>query len=142
MSNADTKEEILESIANTSDLNTAIKKLERKKMLMEEDLKDHFHELLENLKPANILKNTLHEVQESVPLKNNLLKIALGLGAGYFSRKMIVGKSAGLVKKALGTVLQFGITQFVAKKEDNGVDNNNYDSQPKKRNLLRRILSI
>ncbi|HEY5465333.1 MAG TPA: hypothetical protein VIJ95_18915 [Hanamia sp.] len=141
MSNADTKEEILESISNTSDLNAAIKRLERKKMLMEEDLKDHFHELLENLKPANILKNTLHEVQESVPLKNNLLKIALGLGAGYFSRKMIVGKSAGLVKKALGTVLQFGITQFVAKK-DNGVDNNNYDPQPKKRNLLKRILSI
>lgn len=141
MSNEDTKEEILESIANTSDLNTAIKRLERKKMLMEEDLKDHFHILLENLKPTNILKNTLHEVQESVPLKNNLLKVALGLGAGYFSRKLIVGKSAGLVKKALGTALQFGITQFVAKK-DNGVDNNNYDPQPKKRNLLRRILSI
>lgn len=141
MSNEDTKEEILESIANTSDLNTAIKRLEKKKMLMEEDLKDHFHILLENLKPTNILKNTLHEVQESVPLKNNLLKVALGLGAGYFSRKLIVGKSAGLVKKALGAALQFGITQFVAKK-DNGVDNNNYDPQPKKRNLLRRILSI
>ena len=117
MSSEDTKEEILESIANTADLNIAIKKLERKKMLMEEDLKDHFHVLLENLKPANILKNTLHEVQESVPLKNNLLKIALGLGAGYFSRKLMVGKSAGIAKKALGAALQFGITQFIAKKK-------------------------
>jgi hypothetical protein len=141
MSSEDTKEEILESIANTADLNIAIKKLERKKMLMEEDLKDHFHVLLENLKPANILKNTLHEVQESVPLKNNLLKIALGLGAGYFSRKLMVGKSAGIAKKALGAALQFGITQFIAKK-NSGIDQDSYGSKPKKRNLLKRILSI
>ena len=127
-------------VSGTKDLEAAIKKLERKRMLMEEDLKDHFHVVLEDLKPANILKNTLHEVQESTPLKSNLLKIALGLGAGYFSRKLVVGKSTGLLKKALGTALQFGITQFVARKKD-GDDENNFSTQPKKKNLLRRILS-
>lgn len=141
MGNADIKEEILESIANTTDLNIAIERLERKRMLMEEDLKDQFHIMLENLKPTNILRNTLQEVQESVSLKNNLLKVALGLGAGYFSRKLIVGKSAGLVKKALGTALQFGITQFIAKK-DNGIDKNNFETPSKKKNIIRRILSI
>lgn len=137
------KVDILEGIvySSTEDLETAIKRLERKKTVMEEDLKDHFHILLEDLKPANILKNTLHEVQESTPLKHNLLKIAVGLGAGYFSRKLVIGKSAGLVKKALGTALQFGITQFIAKKNDQS-DENDYDSTPKKKNLLRRILSI
>lgn len=125
-------------IANTVELDVAIKRLERKKMLMEEDLKDEIHVILESMKPSNILRHTLHEFQESTELKHNLLKVALGLGAGYFSRKLIVGKSAGLVKKALGTALQYGITQFVAKKNNN---ENGQDS-PRKKNIFKRILSI
>ena len=128
----------LEIIANTSDLNTAIKRLERKKAIMEEDLKDHVYTILETLKPANILRHTIYEVQESTELKHNLFKVALGLGAGYFSRKLIIGKSAGLVKKALGTALQYGITNFVAKK--NGKEDSSY--QPRRKNLFKRILSI
>ena len=128
----------LEIIANTSDLDAAIKRLERKRAILEEDLKDHVHTILETLKPANILRHTIHEVQESTELKHNLFKVALGLGAGYFSRKLIIGKSAGLVKKALGTALQYGITNFVAKK--NGKEDSSY--QPRKKNLFKRILSI
>ena len=128
----------LEMIANTSDLEVAIKRLERKKALMEEDLKDHVHTILESLKPANILKHTIHEVQGSTELKHNLFKVALGLGAGYFSRKLVIGKSAGLVKKALGTALQYGITNFVAKRNDK--EGGSYS--PKKKNLFKRILSI
>jgi hypothetical protein len=141
MSNEETADEKLEIIANTTDLSTAIRRLERRRMVMEEDLKDHFHLLLEDLKPTNILKNTLHEVQESTPLKHNLLKVAVGLGAGYFSRKMIVGKSAGIVKKALGTALQYGITNFVAKKDDKD-EADKFGSQPKKKSLLKRIFSV
>jgi hypothetical protein len=140
MNNEESAEEKLEMIASTSDLATAIKRLERKKAVMEEDLKDHFHILLEDLKPKNILKNTIDEVQQSTELKHNLFKVALALGAGYFSRKMVVGKSAGILKKALGTALQYGVTNFVAKKEDE--DENVYNAKPKKKNLLQRILSI
>ena len=117
----------------------AIKRLERKKLLLEEDLKDELHTILESIKPANILKHTIHEVQESTELKHNLLKVVLGLGAGYFSRKLVVGKSAGIVKKALGAALQYGITNFVAKK--NGKDEES-NFHPKKKNLFKRILSI
>jgi len=139
MKNEEIAEEKLEVIANTTDLSTAIKRLERRKFIMEEDLKDHFHVLLDDLKPANILKNTLQEVQESTSLKHNLLKVAIGLGAGYFSRKMVIGKSAGFVKKALGTALQYGITNFIAKKKEDSPED---DLDPKKKNLLQRILSI
>ena len=139
MKNEEIAEEKLEVIANTTDLATAIKRLERRKFIMEEDLKDHFHVLLDDLKPANILKNTLQEVQESTSLKHNLLKVAIGLGAGYFSRKMVIGKSAGFVKKALGTALQYGITNFIAKKKEDTAEDDLY---PKKKNLFQRILSI
>lgn len=138
MSHEETAEEKLIDIANTSDLGIAIKRLEAKRFVQEEDIKAHFNVILNDLKPANILKSTLHEVQQSTPLKNNLLKIAVGLGAGYFSRKMIVGQSAGFAKKALGAVLQFGITNFIAKKDSSSEDGL---SRPRKVGFLKRLLT-
>ncbi len=139
MNNEETASDKLERIANTADLQTAIKRLKRRVEVQEAGLQDQFHSILVSLKPTNILKTTIHEVQESPELKHNLFKVALGLGAGYFSRKMVVGKSAGLVRKALGTALQFGITQFIAKKKG---DNENGSLRHDKKNLLQRILSI
>ncbi len=139
MNNEETANSKLQRIANTTELDVAIKRLERKIKLQEADLQDHFHTLLVSMKPTNILKTTIHEVQESPELKHNLFRVALGLGAGYFSKKMVVGKSAGLVKKALGAALQFGVTQFVAKKNDNG---ESPSKTPGKKNLLKRILAI
>lgn len=133
----------LGKINNISDLDAAIKRLERKKLLLEESLKDDFHAIVESLKPANIIKHTIHEVQESTELRHNLLKVALGLGAGYFSRKLVVGKSAGILKKALGTALQYGITNFVARKSDKESDKEEVSGlHSKKKNLFKRILSI
>lgn len=131
--------EKLDKVANATDLTTAIKRLERRRMLMEEDIKDEFHIIVQSLKPANIIRSTIHEVQESTDLKHNLLKVALGLGAGYFSRKLVIGKSAGIVKKVLGTALQYGITNFIAKKDSSDNDN---EYSPKKKNLFKRIISI
>lgn len=142
MDNEEIADSKLQKIANTTDLNTAIKRLERKIKLQETDLQDHFHTLLVSLKPTNILKTTIHEVQESPELKHNLFKVALGLGAGYFSRTMVVGKSAGLIKKALGTALQFGVTQLIAKKNQNNKSPNSSSNSSGKKNLLKRILSI
>jgi hypothetical protein len=127
------------SINNKFDLDLAIAKLERKQFMLEEDLKNDFHSLLEGLRPTNILKHTVQEIQESTTLRNNLLKVALGLGAGYFSRKLLVGKSAGVVKKILGTALQYGITNLVAKKN---ASEEPTDHRPKKKSLLGRILAI
>ena len=135
--NEETAKEKLQLIANTSDLNTAIKRLEVQRAIQEDDLKDHFHVVLESLKPKNILKHTIAEVQESTQLKHNLLKVAIGLGAGYFSRKMVVGQSAGIIKKALGAALQYGVTNFVARKDS---DLNVIGSQPRKKSLLKRLL--
>ncbi len=56
MNNEEIAEVKLEKIANTSDLEVAIKRLERKKSLMEEDLKDQVHIILESLKAYKYFK--------------------------------------------------------------------------------------
>ena len=55
MDNEEIAENKLESIANTTDLATAIKRLERRKAVLEEELRDRFHELARDLKPENLL---------------------------------------------------------------------------------------
>jgi hypothetical protein len=126
-------------ITSVGDLNLAIEKLEIKRMLLEENMKEDVHAILEGLKPSNILKNTMHQFQESSEVRNNLLKVALGLGAGYFSKKLLVGKTAGMLKKTLGTALQYGIAALVAKKKDKEEKSG---SDTKRKNLLEKILSL
>jgi len=124
----------MKNIHNAGDLKDAIAELERKKKIEEEALKVEFKEVREIYKPANIVKNTVSEVAASPKFRHNLLNIAIGLGAGYLSRKAMVGKSAGLLKKTLGTAVQFGVASLIAKRDSTG-------EVPKKGNLLKRIFS-
>jgi hypothetical protein len=42
----------------------------------------------------------------------------MGLLSGFLSRKIFVGTSGNLIKKLIGSVLQFGITNIVAQNSD------------------------
>ncbi len=126
----------MKDIKSGEDLKLKIAELEKKKELEEAAVKSEFKETYETYKPANIIKNTLVEVSASPKFKHNMLNIALGLGAGYLSRKLVVGRSAGLLKRVVGTALQFGVTSLVAKK---GAVND--PQTQKKGNLAKRIFS-
>jgi hypothetical protein len=126
----------MKKIHKASELKDAIAELEAKKIVTEEALKRQFHETLETLKPANILKNTVTEVSASPQFRHNILNLLLGLGAGYVSRKIMVGKKTGLLAKSLGTALQFGVTSLVAKNKEN-----DETVKHKRGGLLRRIFS-
>ncbi len=133
MAHSESAGDKLMRIANTSDLETAIRQLEARKSLQESELRAQFHTVVENLKPKNILKNTLADVRESNPIKSNLLKLVLGLGIGYFSRKLIINESAGILRKGLSTALQFGIANFFRrKKHKNQEDDSDTESTEEK----------
>ncbi|MEO6453676.1 MAG: hypothetical protein ABIN97_06395 [Ginsengibacter sp.] len=127
----------MKKINNTEDLKTAIAELERKKNGEEAAIKYEFQEIYETYKPANILKNTISEVSASPKFRHNLLNVAIGLGAGYLSQKLVIGRSAGLLKRVAGTVLQFGVTTLIAKRGSQ----DEYGIAKKKGGLLKRIFS-
>lgn len=126
----------MKGIKTGEELKAKIAELEKQKDIEEAAIKYEFKETYETYKPANILKNTLSEVSASPTFKHNLLNVALGLGAGYLSKKLVVGRSAGLLKRVVGTALQFGVTSLVAKK---GTEND--PQNRKKGNLFKRIFS-
>jgi len=125
----------MKKIHNSEDLKNAIIELERKRNVEEAAIKYEFRQTCETLKPANILKNTVSEVAASPKFRHNILNIAIGLGAGYLSKKAMVGRSAGLLKRTLGTALQFGVASLVAKRESLESES------PKKGGLFKRIFS-
>jgi hypothetical protein len=124
----------MRKIHTADDLKEVIADLEKKKEVEEAAMKSEFHATYETYKPANILKNTLSEVSASPKFRHNLLNVALGLGAGYLSRRLMVGRQAGLLKRVIGTAVQFGVTSLIAKK---GSD----DDVTSKKGILKRIFS-
>ncbi len=126
----------MKKIQSADELKNAILELEARKVVEEQALKDQFHETLEIFKPSNLLKNTVSEVSASPQFKHNILNLALGLGAGYVTKKIATGKKAGLLAKSVGTALQFGVTSLIAKNKAN-----EQEVAHKKGSLLKRIFT-
>jgi hypothetical protein len=78
-------------------------------------LKENFNTAYEHLRPVNLVKNTLKEIITSPNLVNNIIGTTLGLTTGFFLKRLVMGASVSKFSKLLGTILQFGITNVVAK---------------------------
>jgi hypothetical protein len=44
----------------------------------------------------------------------NILGSAIGVASGFLTRKVFVGSSGNLIRKLLGSIIQFGVTNVVA----------------------------
>jgi hypothetical protein len=92
-------------IKNREDLAGAIAVLEKKTSLQENIISNAFFNLGENLKPINLIKKH----------KEIFLIAVLGLGAGFFIRKLLLKTSTGLVAKMAGTLIQWGLAGMLTK---------------------------
>ena len=100
---------------SANDLDTAILALEARQKQEAKLLKAEFRDVLDSVRPINLIKSTLQQVKESSELKGNLLNTAIGLGAGFISKKAFVGFSHNPLKRMVGAAVMFGVTNLVAK---------------------------
>jgi hypothetical protein len=108
----------METITSIADLKNAIQVLEFEKAVKEQLLKEEVYQIYENLKPVNLIRNTLSEVASSPYLIDNILGATVGLASGYISKKITVGRSHNLIRKLFGAIMQFGVTNIVAQNSD------------------------
>ncbi len=106
----------MEIITTTSGLRHAIQELEIAQLDKEQLLKEELYDILEGLKPINLLKSTLSNFSSSPALSTNLIGPIAGLATGYLSQKLIVGASGNIFRNIIGTLVQFGVTNFVTRK--------------------------
>ncbi|NCO63984.1 MAG: hypothetical protein GW839_13445 [Flavobacteriales bacterium] len=104
-------------------LDKAISLLESQKRIEFIDLKNQFFKTREHFRPLNLLNETIKDFGESPVIKANLFETIISITGGYFSKKLIIGKSNSFIKNLLGYVLQFGVTNFISKKVSSDTDN-------------------
>ena len=97
-------------------LDEAIVYLESKRERELIDLKNQVDYTIESLKPINLLNDTIASFTGNSETKQSILESILSISGGYFSKKLIMGKSNSFIKKILGYVLQYGVTSFISKK--------------------------
>ena len=105
-------------ITSVAELKSAIELLEVEHALKGQLLKEQLYLTYESLKPINVLKRTLKELTSSPYLIDNIPGTIMGLPSGYLSKKLFTGGSGNIFRKLLGSILQFGVTNVVAKNSD------------------------
>ncbi len=108
----------MQNITSKAGLKDAIQLLEADQALKGLLLKDQFYLTYESLKPVNLLMHTLKEISSSPYLIDNISGTAMGLAGGFLSKKIFVGTSGNLIRKLIGSILQFGVTNVVAKNSE------------------------
>ena len=108
----------MQNITSTSGLKNAIQLLEVEQADKGQLLKEQLFITFESLKPVNLLKNALKDISTSPYLVDNIVGTAMGLATGYLSKGIFIGASGNKIKRLIGTILQFGITNVVAQNSD------------------------
>ncbi|SRR3989339_816191 len=104
----------MENITTSAELKNAIQRLEYRQIENGQRLEEDFFVVIESLKPSNLIRNAMGNIVETPNLVDNIIGGALGLVSGYLTKKLAIGGSGNIIKKLLGTILQFGVTSVVA----------------------------
>jgi hypothetical protein len=102
------------NISSVEELKNAILLLEIEQAEKGRLLREQFYLTYESLKPVNLLKSTIKELFLEPNLIDNFIGTSLGLASGYLSKKIVVGASGNIIRKLVGTILQFGVTNVIA----------------------------
>jgi hypothetical protein len=108
----------MQKITSIAGLREEIGQLKYKQVLQGQLLKEQFNNVIESIRPVNVIKSTFNEVVTSPDLLGNVLNAAIGLTAGIFSKKVLVGSTLNPFKRILGTILEAGIATIVTTKGD------------------------
>jgi hypothetical protein len=108
----------MKKLNQTDLLNEAITALAFKQKEDYENLKLQFKLTYDSLKPVNIVKNALLDMTSVPDLKNNIVSNVIGLTTGYLSKKVVLGGSHNPIKRILGNLLQFVVTNVIAKQSN------------------------
>lgn len=105
----------MKPINATDTLQEMIVLLQKKQTVELMQLKDQYHYTYESLRPLNIVKNIFTDMTTSAELRGNLINNIVGISTGYLTKKVMLGATHNPIKRILGTLLQFVITNVVTK---------------------------
>jgi hypothetical protein len=102
------------NITSVAELKAAIRVLEDEHEEKGRLLRDHVFLIYEKMKPANLIRDTFKDLFSSSVPSENITGAAAGMAGGYLLKKLFVGRSSGVFRNLIGSVLQYGVTNFLS----------------------------
>ena len=104
-------------IKNSAALAAVIKELEDKRAKERQGIVENFHSITESLRPLQLIKRAYNKLQLPAGLADNVVKVISMVGIGFVSKKLLLGKSSGLIKKMAGLLIELGVADLLMKKK-------------------------
>lgn len=108
----------METVYDTDKLNQMILQTKAQQRADWNAIVEEIEEIKHNLKPLNLIKNTVEEINETVGFKGNLAQSAISIGIGYLAKRFVIGKTDSTVKNIFGSLLQLVVTNLVSKQQE------------------------
>jgi len=106
----------MQEITSTVSLKKAIQQLEVEREFQGVQLKKDFQTTFSNLNPFNILKATLEKATSTPLLFDNIFGTIIGLATGFLTKKIVIGKSHNKLRVLLGSVVQYGVLNYIGQR--------------------------
>ena len=108
----------MEKITSVAGLKNAIHLLEEEQAVKQQMLREQFYLTYESFKPSKLIGKTIIEMVSSPDLIENVIDTSISLATGYFAKKAVTGLSGNIIRRVLGAVMQYGVTNFLTKNAD------------------------
>lgn len=99
------------AIKNAKELRNSIQILELRQKSEMALIKEEFEVIIENLKPVNLVKNTLDDIIDSKEIQANVFDLSLGAVSGMLAKKIVVGDSDNSALNFTGNLIGNFISQ-------------------------------
>ncbi len=104
------------STSHMRTLENRILQLEKQQAQQMAELKISGSNIVQSFTPANMLKSAFQDIKSTPGLRATALDTAIGIGTGFISRKLMMGRSNSIFRKIAGNAVQFLVTNLVRKK--------------------------
>ena len=108
----------MEKINYVARLKNEIQILEEEQSVKGQLLKDQLFLTYQSFKPAKLIQSTLKELVTSPYMLDNIIDTTLSIATGYISKKIVVGASSNIIRRALGSIIQVGASKFISNHSD------------------------
>jgi hypothetical protein len=99
-------------------LQKAVQLLEEEQKEKGLELKAQFQVTYESVKPINLLKDTLQEINAAPAFRDQLIGTAIGFAAGFVAKKIVESASKNQHKEEIAAIVQVSITQLIVSNPD------------------------
>ncbi len=103
----------MQRISTDVELKLALNQLQEQSNWNKHHIKDEFHLLMDNLKPINIVKQTLSDLVSSSEVKESLSDLIIGATTGVIAKNIFVGETHNPISKISGMLIEMLVAKNV-----------------------------